>query len=457
MILPSSFRDSAGFVFSREGTLYRQVNKSFQDHFDHFLHSGLYETLVERQLIIPHEIVAIPPEDPVSAYKIIRPFPIPFISYPYEWSFSQLKDAALLTLEVQKISLDYGMVLKDATAYNVQFFKGQPIFIDTLSFEKYQPGKPWIAYRQFCQQFLCPLALMHYTDIRLGQLLRTDIDGISLDLTSKLLPGKTWLNPGILMHIHLHARSVRKYAGVHAHIKSYEVSKNALIGLLDNLTTRTNKLQWQPEGTEWAEYYQDTNYSSDAFAQKKEIVAGFLESAHPKTVWDMGANTGFFSRLASTRKIPTVAFDIDPACVEVNYREVRKNKEQDLLPLLLDVTNPSPGVGWLNEERDSLIRRGPADCVLALALIHHLAITNNVPFDRIAAFFSEICDTLIIEFVPKSDSQVQKLLMNREDIFNEYTQECFEACFNRYFDIVERTAIVGSSRTLYFMKTRSEE
>ncbi len=457
MILPSSFRDSAGFLFSHEGTLYRQVNKSFQDHFDHFLNSGLYETLVERQFVIPHDIVAIPPEDPGTAYKIIRPFPIPFISYPYEWSFSQLKDAALLTLEVQKISLDYGMVLKDATAYNVQFFRGHPIFIDTLSFEKYQPGTRWIAYRQFCQQFLCPLALMHYTDIRLGQLLRTNIDGICTDLTSKLLPGKTWLNIGILMHIHLHARSERKYAGVHAHVKSHEVSKHALLGLLDNLTTTTEKLQWQPNGTEWKEYYQDTNYSRDAFEHKKEIVARFLVLAHPKTVWDMGANNGLFSRLASTRKIPTVAFDIDPACVELNYREVRKNKEQDLLPLLLDLTNPSPGVGWQNEERDSLIRRGPADCVLALALIHHLAITHTVPFDRIAAFFSEICHSLIIEFVPKSDSQVQKLLMNREDVFDQYTQPFFELYFNRYFDIVQRTDIVGSSRTLYFMKKRSEE
>ena len=165
----------------------------------------------------------------------------------------------------------------------------------------------------------------------------------------------------------------------------------------------------------------------------------------------------YFQDLQVTRKIPTVAFDIDPACVELNYREVRKSREQDLLPLLLDLTNPSPGIGWQNEERESLIRRGPADCILALALIHHLAITHTVPFDRIAAFFSEICHSLIIEFVPKSDSQVQNLLMHREDIFNQYTQEFFELYFNRYFDIVQRTDIEGSSRTLYFMKTRSRE
>ena len=457
MILPSSFRDPSGFLFFREGHLYRQINRGFQDHYNQFIASGLYDTLLSKQLLIPHEEVDIPPEDPEHAFKIIKPLRIPFISYPYEWSFSQLKHAALVTLEIQRISLEYGMTLKDASAYNVQFFKGNPVFIDTLSFETYESGKPWIGYRQFCQHFLAPLALMRYTDIRLGQLLRTNIDGISLDLTSRLLPGKTWLNLGILMHIHLHAKSERKYADVHVHIKSREVSKNALFGLLDNVTSTIEKMQWQPKGTEWAEYYQDTNYSEDAFEHKKEIVAHFLELAHPKTVWDMGANNGLFSRLASNNKIPTIAFDIDPACVELNYREIVKNKEQDLLPLLLDLTNPSPAIGWQNKERDSLIARGPADTVLALALIHHLAVSNNVPFDRIAEFFSKICHSLIIEFVPKSDSQVQKLLMNREDIFNEYTQEFFESDFSRYFEIIQRTGIEGSSRILYFMKTRSIE
>lgn len=169
----------------------------------------------------------------------------------------------------------------------------------------------------------------------------------------------------------------------------------------------------------------------------------------------MGANNGLFSRLASNKNIPTIAFDIDPACVELNYREVLKNKEQDLLPLLLDLSNPSPGLGWQNEERDSLIGRGPADTVLVLALIHHLAISNNVPLEKIAELFSKICRSLIIEFVPKSDSQVQKLLMNREDIFYEYTQQCFESAFTKLFDIIQRTGIDGSERTLYFMKTRS--
>jgi ribosomal protein L11 methylase PrmA len=454
MILPGSFRDPSGFLFFREGVLYRQINRDFQDHFNEFIKSGLYDKLSSTHLLIPHQDVDIPPEEPDNAFKVIKPLQIPFVSYPYEWSFSQLKHAALLTLEIQKISLDYGMTLKDASAYNVQFFKGKPVFIDTLSFEHYEPGKPWIGYRQFCQHFLAPLALMYYTDIRLGQMLRTYIDGIPLDLTSTLLPKKTWLNLGIMMHIHMHAKSEKKYADVHVHIKPRDVSKNAVRGLLDNLTSTIEKMQWQPEGTEWAEYYQDTNYSKDAFEDKKEIVAHFLELTHPTTVWDMGANNGLFSRLASNTKIPTIAFDIDPACVELNYREILKNKEQDIIPLLLDLTNPSPGIGWQNEERDSLMGRGPADTVLALALIHHLAISNNVPLNRIAEFFSNICHTLIIEFVPKSDSQVQKLLMNREDIFVTYDEEHFEGAFSFYFDIKYKERIKSSERSLYLIKKR---
>jgi hypothetical protein len=449
MILPSSFRDPSGFLFFRDRNLYRQVNHSYKDNFDQLIKSGLYEKLSSKQLLIPHHDVDISPEDPDSAFKIIKPLQIPFISYPYEWSFSQLKDAALLTLKIQKISLEYGMTLKDASAYNTQFFKGKLIFIDTLSFERYESGKPWPGYRQFCQHFLAPLALMQYTDIRLGQMLRTHIDGIPLGLTSTLLPKKTWLNLGIMMHIHMHAKSEKKYADMHVPVKTRVISKNGLLGLLDNLTSTIQRMHWQPEGTEWAEYYQDTNYSNGAFEHKKEIVAHFLALAHPLTVWDMGANNGLFSRLASNNNIPTIAFDIDPACVELNYREIQKHKEQNILPLIMDLTNPSPGIGWQNKERDSLMNRGPVDTILALALIHHLAISNNLPLGRIADFFSKICNSLIIEFVPKTDSQVRKLLMTRQDIFSEYDEVHFEKLFKQYFALDKKIHVCNSERTMY--------
>lgn len=450
-IHPGSFRDPAGFLFFRQGILYRQINKCYQNHYELFQNSGLYKTLTSNNLLIPHEEVSLPAEQPDSAFRIIKPNQIPFISYPYEWCFSQLKQAALLTLEIQKISLDHGMILKDASVYNVQFFQGKPIFIDTLSFERYDLGRPWNAYRQFCRHFLAPLALMSMKDVRLGQLFRIFSDGIPLDLASSILPKRTWLNTGLLMHIHLHSRSERKYANVHVPIKLREISRKSLLGILDSLTITIDRMYWQPEGTEWADYYQNTNYSVQAFEHKKEVVKQYLEMIRPITVWDLGANNGIFSRIASEKGIATVAFDIDPACVELNYREIVQRKEQNHLTLLLDLTNPSPGIGWDNAERDALQKRGPADTAFALALIHHLAISNNIPFGRIAEFLSNICNSLIIEFVPKTDSQVQKLLLNRKDIFWQYDIQHFERSFSDFFKIECREKIKSSDRFLYLM------
>ncbi len=453
-ILPSSFRDPGGFLFRREGTLYRQINNSCREDYDCLMQSGLYEDLVSRQALIPHEEVEVPPKQPENAYIVIQPEEIPFVSYPYEWSFSQLKEAALVTLDIERTALEHGMTLKDASAYNIQFRNGKALLIDTLSFERYREGDPWVAYRQFCQHFLAPLALMAHRDIRLSQLLRVYIDGVPLDLASSLLPGRTRLKPGLAMHIHMHAKSQAKYADTLETVERPKLARNALLGLLDNLSTTTKSLAWQPAGTEWADYYTETNYSAAGFEHKKKIVAEFLDLAQPRSVWDLGANVGVFSRLASERGIPTVAFDIDPACVELNTLDIRKNNEQNLLPLLLDLTNPSPGIGWQNAERDSLIGRGPVDMVFALALIHHLAISNNVPFERIAGFFAEISDYLVIEFVPKTDSQVRKLLANREDVFMDYSLDVFEERFGEQFTIIRKESIEDSSRVLYLMRAR---
>ena len=452
--VPGSFRDPSGFLFFRDGILYRQINREYIDHYNHFINSGLYDELVSKKLLILHQEI-----DPTTTLldngvKIISPLMIPFISYPYEWCFSQLKDAALLTLRIQETALNYGMTLKDASAYNVQFYEGKPVFIDTLSFVRYNEGETWVAYRQFCMHFLAPLLLMRYRDIRLNQLLRIYLDGIPLDLTSSLLPPSMWLRFSPLIHINLHARSEKQHADRHISITARRVSINALRGIINNLFTLIEKLKWNPGGTEWASYYQDTNYTSDALEDKKAIFNRFIETVHPSSVWDLGANNGLFSRIASDKGIPTIAFDIDPACVEMNYRQIVEENEHNLLPLLLDLTNPSPALGWSNNERSSLAERGPADTVVALALIHHLAISNNVPFKRIARYFSGICNSLIIEFVPKTDSQIQKMLMNREDIFSDYSEEKFENDFSCFFTIEDKQKIKNSTRIIYLMKKR---
>ena len=388
------------------------------------------------------------------ALSVIRPELIRFVSYPYEWCFSQLQDAALTTLKIQKLALEFGMSLKDASAYNIQFHSGRPILIDTLSFEKLPQGKPWIAYRQYCQHFLAPLLLMAYKDIRLSQFLKVYIDGIPLDFASRTLPWFTRFIPSIFLHVHMHALSQKHYASKQADIRARKISRNALIGIIDSLSKATTRIKIRLKKSEWGESYRDTNYSPEAFADKQELVRRFIQLVKPKQVWDLGANTGVFSRIASKTGIPVIAFDVDAMAVERNYRECLANKKNNILPLLLDLTNPSPGIGWENRERKAWIDRGPADMLISLALIHHLAISNNVPFERIAALFKRLCHSLIIEFIPKRDSQVQRLLATREDIFNSYTQPVFEKEFGRHFSILALEKIKDSERTLYLMKAK---
>jgi len=403
-----SFRDPSGVVFTREGRILRQVNSVYQAAYEQLMTSGLYARLVEKGALLAHEEVDLSLALTDTAYKVLAPVRVPFISYPYEWSFSQLKDAALLTLRIQKAALRFGMSLKDCSAYNIQFVGGKPVFIDTLSFEPYREGEPWTAYRQFCQHFLAPLALMAYRDVRLSQLLRVYLDGVPLDLASRLLPARTYLRGPLLMHLHLHARAQQRYADARQTSvpDRRQVKQTALVGILDSLRAGVQCLQWKPVGTEWADYYDDTNYTAEAQQQKEALLVRFLEQAQPKVMWDLGANTGRFSRLASARGCLTVAFDIDPAAVERNYLDSAKAKDNQMLPLVLDLTNPSPGLGWANRERMSLAERGPADVLLALALVHHLAIANNLPLDRIARFLCDVGVWLVIEFVLKEDSQV---------------------------------------------------
>lgn len=451
---PSSFRDPSGFLFWREGVLYRQVNRGYQEDYQQLMASGLYQELIDQGLLISHEEVGITPSAQESVYCVLQPQGVPFISYPYEWCFGQLKDAALATLQIQKLALEKRLSLKDASAYNIQFVHNQPVLIDSLSFEIYQEGQPWAAYRQFCQHFLAPLALMCHVDVRLSQLLRVHIDGVPLDLASGLLPFRTRLNFSLLTHLHLHAAAQKRYAG--KAIAPQEISRGmtqtALLGILGSLETAVRSLEWEPRGTSWSDYDRICNYSEEAFNHKKELVQSYLEIADPGTVWDLGANTGEFSRLASQRGVPTLAFDYDPGAVELNYRRCKEEGEGNILPLLLDLTNPSPDLGWFNRERGSLLRRKSADLVMALALVHHLAIGNNLPLGEIARFLSELGNYLIVEFVPKEDSQVQQLLASREDIFPEYHRKGFEQAFNVDFQIVDKQPIKRTERTLYLMK-----
>ncbi len=449
--LNSSFRDPSGFVFQQDNQIFRVVNNSYRDNYDSLM-SKLYPVLTQAKLLIPHTEIDFDTTKNTHQYKLLQAEKIPFISYPYEWSFSQYQDAALSTLAIQKKALQQDMTLKDASAYNIQFHKGKAIFIDTLSFEKYEEGSPWLAYGQFCRHFLAPLALMSYHDPRMGAMMRDYIDGIPLDLASRLLPFRSRFRVPLFLHIHLHASSQKRHANSENHTakSNRKISRAAMMGLIDSLENGIKKLRLKTNTTEWGAYYEETILSDDYLAKKQRLVSGFLENTNAKLTWDLGANDGTFSRLAAQRAY-TISFDIDHLAVEYNYLKIKEKKEKNILPLLLDLTNPSPAIGWNNEERNSVFKREKPDLILALALVHHLAISNNVPLHKLAAFFAELTSQLIIEFVPKSDPRVRTLLATREDIFPDYTQVGFEAAFNKYFTIKNQQKIEGTDRILYLM------
>lgn len=457
LVHPGSFRDPAGFMFTSRSAIFRQINKVGAKDYDFFMSSGLYKALVEKNLIIAHREVELSISlNHALAYKIIKPSVIPFISYPYEWSFSQLKSASLLTLEIQKIALEYGMTLKDASAYNVQFIGKTPVFIDTLSFAVYEPGAPWEGYKQFCEHFLAPLAVASTSSPNILPTLKTMIDGIPLELATRLLPAKSRLRLGLLSHLYLHKSAQSRHKNTETErLKPRVVSLFALKGLISSLERTVKKCHMPKVKTEWGNYYSFTNYSGAAFKAKKQLVEKYIKKVNPKNIWDLGGNTGEFSHIPASKGIYTVCFDIDPLAVEKNFLTREQASDNYLLPLVQDLTNASPSLGWAHSERQSLEGRGPADLCMALAIVHHLAIGNNLPLEMIAKFFSSLGKHMIIEFIPKDDSKVKILLKSRPDIFPNYSKVGFEKAMSQYFKIEASESIKGSKRTLYLLRSKN--
>ena len=453
----ASFRDPSGFVFWRDGRPYRQIQPAFAAEWDAFAGGPLERSLIEAGRLLPYERVDTALAATPGAHAVIAPEPIEFVCYPYEWTFGELRDAALLTLDVELEAIRAGWTLKDASAYNVVFRDARPVLIDSLSFEPLEDGAPWVAYRQFCEQFLGPLALMAHRDVRLADLLRADPDGVPLDLTARLLPLRTRLDFGLLSHVHLHARAQARH-GANGTAASGtgrpRLSRSRLEGLIGNLRSTVARLDWRPAGTEWAEYADRTSYSEMATVDKDRLVDAFVRQVPGPRVWDLGANTGRFSRIVADAGKRVVAFDIDPAAAERHYRAVRGAGRSDILPLVADVANPSPALGWAGRERRSLLERANADAVLALALVHHLAISRNVPLGLVLELFADLAPWAIVEFVPKDDPMVRRLLATRRDVFADYGLAGFRAAAMDRFEIVREEPIADSPRVLFLLRRR---
>lgn len=447
---PSSYRDPSGFLFYKNDILYRQVNQSFKEDFDLFINGGLYKHLVEKKILVSHETINENLTGSANWYQTLKPRMIPFISYPYEWCFDMLKDAALLTLEAAGEAMHFGMMLKDATAYNVQLNEGRMMFIDTLSFEKYDEHKPWVAYRQFCQHFFAPLALMHYLKEPLQNLMLAHPDGIPLNLAKKLLPFRSKLNLHTYLHLHLqNSLSKKKQA---ASYSAGNFSKQKMKNLLQSLEQAVRSFSFSDRSGIWSDYYEEANQREDYLKTKKKIIAEWLGELQTNTVLDMGANEGEFSLLAASQSKYVISADSDHYSINKLYRQLKLKEIRNIHPLIIDFTNPTPDIGVNNEERSSFLSRAKSDLVMALAFIHHIAIGKNVPLEKIASILSSIGDHIIIEFIPKDDPKVQIMLSGKKDIYTDYSDQSFENAFGDLFSVVKKQAIANSGRTLYLLK-----
>ncbi len=437
---PASFRDPSGFVYRKDGKIYRAISERGKNNFELFLRSGLASRLMQEEKIVPFQMV--------ENNKTLELRKLQFITYPYEWSFGALRDAALLTLELADTALEHDMILQDATAFNVTFENGRPIFMDHGSFCAYHPGDVWVAYRQFVMHFLAPLVLMKYVDLRCLDFFRSHVEGFPLDFASRLLPWCTWLRIDPLIHIHLHARMEKKYSAAVGKAKTPTSSKAKLHTLFAELKHYIAALSLPKQKTEWVDYYSCNNYSEINFRFKKSAIERICKKNSPHTTIDLGANTGFFSKIAAGYSKQVIAADIDPATVEALYK-LSKTKYPNITPVLLDLNNPTPGIGMFNHERTDFYSRCHGDLVMGLALIHHLRISGNWPLPHIVKLFADMSsNAALVEFVPRSDSQVQRLLRSRTDIFDDWTLEDVMKAFREKFRICNTIPIPDSERVL---------
>jgi hypothetical protein len=450
--LASSYKDNDGFVFKQNEVFYRLIKPSYFPHYDFFVQSGLYQDLINAGRLISHKEMDKSEFEILENCKILLPEQISFISYPYEWSFDMWRDAAIVTLKIAIQALQKEMILKDATPFNIQFFNGRPVFIDTLSFEKQEQNKPWIAYRQFCESFLVPLLLMHYGHRDLGKMLQIYPDGIPLDIAKSLLPLRAKLNVQVYLHIWLQAKVSKNK--VHKVEVEKLFTKQKFATLLNALLSLVSGLKQHQEKSVWDDYYKETILGDKYLDAKKNLFEKFINSISFETAVDLGANDGYFSMLLKDKATQIIATDFDSNCINELYNTLRKNKIKNILPLVNVLNAPSAAIGWNNEERNSMTERLKGNLVCALALVHHLAIACNVPLHFIAKWLSNMSHYLIIEFVPKSDEKVQLLLKNREDIFDHYSLHNFKEVFAEHFILMEEVKVGNTDRVLFLMKKK---
>ena len=450
-----SYRDTAARVVIKESGYYRYIFHEYKAEYDHLMQSGLYEELIQKDLLIKHQEIKIDTDD-LKVYKLLLPTQIPFQSYPFEWSYTQWRKAILAYLRINHIALKYGMILKDATPYNFYLTGGKAVMFDTSSFMFFKENDKWIAYRQFCEEFLSPIALMHYNGAEWSKLTMANLRGMPLSFVSRQLPIKSWFNLTTLLHIHLHS----KYSGnnISKEIenkkdKGFTLEKiKSLQKMIFNTISTWNKSHQFTN--HWSNYYEKDIESQEYLKDKEATIRNWLEIIKPKSVLDLGANTGKFSFIAAEYAERVISLEGDENCVD-EIEEKISIKNSNVFTLTGNVADPSPTIGFLNSGTESIYKRGCSDVVLGLALVHHLHISNRLSFDQISLIFASFSKQyLIVEFIQIADNKVKQLIKGKSLNLIDYNDDHFIKALSNWFLIKEAISLKDSGRRLFLLEKK---
>jgi SAM-dependent methyltransferase len=457
---PGSFRDRNGRVFEHDGRIYRALGEDALAAWETLDSSSFFHRFVDAGRIVATGRVDRAAEPPLADRDrwaaVLRHERVPFVTYPYEWPFRMLRDAALLELDLMDAALAEDMILKDASPFNVQWIGTEPVFIDVASFERLAPGAVWVGYRQFCELFLYPLLLQAHRGVPFQPWLRGSLDGIPAADASRLFSLRDWLRPGVLAHVVLQARAQARFAGrpgdVRGALARAGFPKALIVANVRRLRRVVAGLAWRPAPTAWSDYAASSPYGAEDRAAKTRFVAEVAGARRRRLVWDLGANTGEFARRAAPDAACVVALDGDAVAVERMYAALKADGQRTIVPLVMDLTNPSPGVGWRGRERATLAERGRPDLVFCLALLHHLVLAGNVPLPAVVEWLADLGGELVVEFVGRDDPMVQGLLRNKTERYDDYDAGVLERRLAERGTIVRRVVLPGGTRTLYHVR-----
>jgi hypothetical protein len=453
---PGSFRDWDSRVFYEDGRVLRALSEDGLEDWRALAASRLFAEAVAEGKLVETSVAQTHIDGAAAVLEHSR---IPFVSYPYEWTFAMLRDAALLQLELLRRALDENLILKDASSYNVQWLGTKPVFIDVGSFERLREGEPWAAYRQFCMLYLNPLLLQSYRGIDFRPWLRGNLAGITPVEARRMLSSRDLFRRGVLTNVSLHARLERKHdessRDVKTELKRAGFKKELIVANVRRLEKLVRKLEWKPGATEWSGYESTTSYDEADAVRKEEFVREVVHSRTWGLVWDIGCNEGRHSRIAAENARYVVALDGDTAVVDRLYRALAAEGADRILPLAVDVTDPSPALGWHGLERQTLEARGKPGLTLCLAVLHHIAISGNVPVAEFLSWLAELGTALVIEFPTRDDPRVAALLMRKKDgAHPDYDRQAFEQALVERFTIVRTKELASGTRILYHANPR---